>query len=322
MQWADTIFIDWCVAAAVMFSMIDPGETRVIVRLHSFEAFAFWPHLVDFDRVDDLVFVSDHLRDLGLAVLPQLRSARTRVHVLSNAMDLQRFVRPKPAHARFTLGLVGIGGVAKDPRWAIEVVRELRRTDPRYRLVLMGAEMNPEVSGSARAYAELLAEDIDATEAVVLAGQVDDVPAALTEIGVILSASVRESFHCALVEGAASGAIPVVRDWPFFAGRTHSARSLFPQHWVVDTPKEAAARILELTQDEDAWRTAGRDASVTATETWDWAVIHPGYEELVLGGAAATSDAPASNPRPASAIERMSDGDQTRDPETVQNAAD
>ena len=31
-DWADTVFIDWCVAAAVMFSMIDPGTTRIVIR--------------------------------------------------------------------------------------------------------------------------------------------------------------------------------------------------------------------------------------------------------------------------------------------------
>jgi glycosyltransferase involved in cell wall biosynthesis len=304
--WADTIFIDWCVAAAVMFSMIDPGTTRVIVRLHSFEAFAFWPHLVDFDRVDDLIFVSDHLYDLGVAVLPQLAAARTRLHVLSNAMDLTRFVRPKPAHARFMLGLVGIGSIAKDPRWAVEVVRELHRVDDRYRLVLMGSEINPKVGRSAAEYAELLEEDISATDAVELAGHVDDVPAALTEVGVILSSSVRESFHCALVEGVASGAIPVVRDWPFFAGRKHSARSLFPTEWVVDTPREAAARILDVTRDEDVWRAAGGSASRTAIERWDWAVARDGYEELILGEIGAAGGSALAHPHHESATSATS----------------
>ena len=54
----------------------------------------------------------------------------------------------------------------------------------------------------------------------------------------MLSSSVRESFHMGLVEAVASGALPVVRDWPFFPG---AARTLFPPDWVVDSPAEAAA---------------------------------------------------------------------------------
>ncbi|HEX6873959.1 MAG TPA: glycosyltransferase family 1 protein, partial [Micromonosporaceae bacterium] len=72
LDWADTVFIDWCVASAAMFTVPDPGDTRMIVRLHSFETFSLWPHLVDFSRIDDMVFVSDHLRDLSTAVFPHL----------------------------------------------------------------------------------------------------------------------------------------------------------------------------------------------------------------------------------------------------------
>jgi len=85
-------------------------------------------------------------------------------------------------------------------------------------------------------------------------GQQSDMPAALTEVGVVISSSVRESFHLGVVEGAASGAVPVVRDWPFFAGRKASARALFPAGWVVGSPAEAAERIRAATASEEVWR--------------------------------------------------------------------
>lgn len=68
----------------------------MILRIHSFEVSSKWPHLVDFSRIDDVVFVSEHLRDLALAAVPGLRESAPRVHVLPNAMDLRRCVRPKP----------------------------------------------------------------------------------------------------------------------------------------------------------------------------------------------------------------------------------
>ncbi|MFI0796354.1 glycosyltransferase family 1 protein [Micromonospora rubida] len=285
-EWADVVFVDWCAALAVLFSLIDPGTTRVVVRLHSFEAFAMWPHLVDFTRVDDLIFVSDHLRDLTVAAVPALAAAGTRRHVISNAMDLPAFQRPKSADARFTLGLVGIKAVAKDPRWAVEVLRELRVHDERYRLLLFGKDLDPGASPDSRRYWDAFLADIAELEpsgAVVRRGQVDDVPGALTEVGVILSSSVRESFHCGLVEGAASGAVPVVRDWPFFAGKPASARTLFPADWVVDTPAEAAQRILAATATEDAWRKAGEEAAEHAVETWGWQRVKHQFDEVVTG---------------------------------------
>ncbi|MEV6654309.1 hypothetical protein [Streptomyces sp. NPDC051219] len=286
LDWADTVFVDWCVGPAALLTAVDPGSTRVVVRLHSFETFSYWPFLVDFSRVDDLVFVGAHLRDLTTAVVPQLRSAEApRLHVIHNAMDLTRFVRPKAPDARFTLALTGISAVAKDPRWAIEVLRILRAKDSRYRLFLLGEDVDAKLSAAARAYAVQYRKDVAELEpdgAVVRLGQLDDVPAALTEVGVILSASVRESFHCGFVEGAASGAVPVARDWPFFAGKENSARTLFPADWVTSTPEEAAERILKVTATQEGWIEACQAASEHALTAWDWPVVREDFDRLLL----------------------------------------
>lgn len=293
-SWADVVFVDWLAALSVLFTLVDPGQTRIIARLHSFEAFALWPHLADYTRIDDLVFVSDFLRDLTVAVTPALATGGTTPHVISNAMDLRSFQGHKDdPDARFTLGLVGVKAVAKDPRWAVQVLRCLRAHDERYRLVLYGQELNANASPDARRYWDgFLADiaDLEPSGAVVRRGQTADMPTALRDVGVILSTSVRESFHCALVEGAASGAVPVVRDWPFFAGGPSSARTLFPADWMVDTPEEAAKRILALTADEQTWREAGAAASAHALATWDWEVVKHRFEQLVLGATGARRD--------------------------------
>ena len=287
LDWADTLFIDWCVAAAVLFTMLDPGRTRIVVRLHSYELFTAWPHLAALARVDDLIVVSRHMRALALAALPQLSvEGAPRLSVIANAMDLPRYRRPKSAESRFNLGLVGVGSVAKDVRWAIDVLRALRERDGRYRLLLIGEDLDPEASASARRYHELVARDLADLEpsgAVRRLGRTDDVPAALVDVGVILSSSVRESFHCALVEGAASGAVPVVRDWPFFARWDGGARGLFPADWVVDTPAQAADRILATTGSDAAWRETGQAAAEHALATWDWTVTRRQFDELLLG---------------------------------------
>ncbi|NUK02056.1 glycosyltransferase [Streptomyces lunaelactis] len=287
LDWADTVFVDWATNASAIFSLVDPGTTRMVVRLHSYEAFTFWPHLVDFTRVDDVVFVGDHLRDLTVDLLPRLSEpGAPELHVIANAMFLERFQLEKASpDARFTLGLVGVSAVAKDPRWALDVLRILRGHDERYRMVVVGDGLDRKASRAARDYDDLLQRDLDeltATGAVDLIGRTDDVPGALTNVGVILSSSVRESFHCGLVEGAASGALPVVRDWPFFADKANGARTLFPADWIVTTPEEAAERILALTGSEENWRTATASAAKHSLSTWDWSVVGLEFDRLLL----------------------------------------
>ncbi len=293
LDWADTVFVDWCSRPAALFTAVDPGVTRIVVRLHSFEAFSRWPFLTDFSRIDDLVFVGAHVRDLTVSAVPSLRRPDApALHVIPNAMDLEQFDRPKEDGARFTIGMVGISTVAKDPRWAIAVLKLLRNEDERYRLLLIGAGVDGGFSAAARDYAarfEKEAAALEAVGAVRRLGQVSDVPGALSSVGVILSSSVRESFHCGLVEGAASGAVPVARDWPFFAGRPNGAHTLFPASWLVSTPREAADRIRAVTTTEEVWRAAARDAADHARTTWGWPVVAAEFDNLLLNIAGARS---------------------------------
>ncbi|MBO1337579.1 glycosyltransferase [Streptomyces sp. VRA16 Mangrove soil] len=285
LDWADTVWVEWCTAAAALVTLLDPGTTRVVVRLHRFETFTQWPHLVDFSRVDDLVFVSGHLRELTESVLPRLTGpGGPRRHVLPNAVALRGFDRPKKDAARFTLALVGIGGPVKDPGWAIEVLRLLRAEDPRYRLLLVGKQGDPDVSAATRRHHDALERELRdpaLRDAVHLTGHRDDVAEVLTEVGTLLSSSVCESFHCAVLEGAASGALPVVRDWPFFAGRPQGARTLFPADWVVGSPRAAADRILGATATEEGWRAAGAAAAAYTLGRWDWPVVRESYDRLL-----------------------------------------
>ncbi len=192
-------------------------------------------------------------------------------------------MRPKADSARFNLALIGWGHVAKDPLWALDVIEKLRKHDDRYTLHLFGAEFRRDFSETAEAYGDRmlpLLEDLERQGAVRRHGHTDDVPGVLTEMGVILSSSVRESFHAGVVEGAASGAVPVVRDWPFFAGRPNGARTLFPADWVVETPGEAVERILATTADVDVWRRLGATVSDHALREWDWDVVKHRFDEL------------------------------------------
>ncbi|AGJ54912.1 glycosyltransferase family 1 protein [Streptomyces sp. NPDC047804] len=286
LDWADTVFLDWSVGPASMLTTIDPGDTRIVVRLHSYEAFTRWPHMTDFSRVDDLVFVAPHVKDLVTSLVPQLQGAGApRMHVLDNAMDLSGFVVPKPDESRFNLGLIGVSQVAKDPLWAVEVLKRVRAHDERYRLLLVGGDMDPKTSKATAEYRTKFERELAPlveSGAVVRLGPTDDVPGALTDIGVIISSSVREGCHVGLMEGAASAALPVVRDWPFYAGKPNSARTLYPEGWVVGSPEEAAQRILDATSTEEKWQKAGRLASEHAVSSWDWDVVQKQFDRLLL----------------------------------------
>jgi glycosyltransferase involved in cell wall biosynthesis len=281
-DWADAIFVEWGHRALPWVSLLPDVRARVIARIHSYEAFTPMPLQADWGRIDDLVFVSPHIRALVEACIPDL-AAGPRLHTVPNRNLLDTYRRAKVPGAEWTLGLIGFDNVTKDPAWALDVLDELRRTDRRWRLLLLGRDFpTTNLTGPARAYRAKLEARLDRLgDAVRRPGFTSDVPEALREIGVIVSSSRREGTHEGLLQGVASGAFPLVRDWPYVA-KWGGPATLYPADWVVEEPAQAAQRLLEAAADPAGFGKARAEAAEWVVARYDWSVVRPAMDALLL----------------------------------------
>ena len=273
LSWADTIFVDWCDNNAVWTIMHAPKSARIVVRIHSIDALSPHPHLVDWSKVSDVIFVGDHIRTVVTQAVPDL-TRHTATHVIPNLLHLSHFDHPKTPGADRTLAMVGWAQRVKDPLFALEILARLRAVDETWRLMLVGRDFPLILRGSEARYRDTyrrraVADDVrDAVRYVGYTPRLDDV---LRNAGFILSCSRRESQGVALTEAAASGAVPVVRNWPMFA-HYDAARSAFPNDWVVNSPAEAGERILKHV-DAEKRRSAGAAARRYVMDRYDQSVV-------------------------------------------------
>ena len=277
---ADVVFTDWADRLTVWASHLVPDGCRLVVRIHSLDALHPWFHLVDWSAVDHVVVVSEPLRRLVQQLLETAGAAHLPVTVVPNIAALHAMDAPKDPDARTTLGMVGWGRRVKDPLWALDLLER----DPSWRLLLIGPDV-PARGASAQAYRQRVMhrmQDPAIRDRVEVVGQTEDVAGHLRRVGVILSTSRRESWHLGLVEGAASGAVPVVRNWPLFAS-LGGARSLFPDDWVVETVDEAEARVRAVTASSEVWEEERRRARETALALFDPERAAQDYRDVVLG---------------------------------------
>ncbi|WP_098482925.1 glycosyltransferase [Georgenia soli] len=280
LDWADTILVEWGHRALAWVSLLEGLDARIVARVHRYEALTPLPMLTDWSAVDDAVFISPAFRDVVRRTAPAVEG--TRLAVVPNRADLAACRREKTPDAARTVALVGWDRMVKDPAWALDVLDRLRARDERWRLLLIGSDTPSEPWPEAREYFARVQERIDAAGgAVEVRGHTDDVPGALREVGVILSTSLQESAHVSLLQGVASGALPVVRDWPDLAGWGGPAE-LYPRDWVVTTPDEAAARVIAAGAEPHAGD-AARTAQAWAVDNRDWAAVRPRFDAVVLG---------------------------------------
>ncbi|GAA1149537.1 hypothetical protein GCM10009583_19380 [Ornithinicoccus hortensis] len=275
----DAVFSDWADRLTVWASHLVPRGVRFVIRIHSLDALDPWFHLVDWTAVDQVLVVSEPLRSLVVRLLGAI-GAEVPVDVVDNLAALAEVDRPKGEEARTTLGMIGWGRRVKDPLWALDLLAR----EPSWRMVFIGADLGHGFSGRSVTYNDEVRRrllDPAIGDRVEFVGWTDDIARHLRRVGVILSTSRRESWHLGLVEGAASGAVPVVRQWPLLAS-LGGARALFPPDWVVTDLAEAEARVRAVT-DPAAWEDARRRAQVEAVGLFDPARAAERYRELILG---------------------------------------
>lgn len=254
---ADVVFADWCDPGALFASYLAPENARLIIRVHRVDATKAWAQLVDWSRVERVLLVSDHVRDF---FAPQLAAPGeplpTRLTVVNNIIDVERYRRPKTPGAERRIAMVGWGRRVKDPIFAVEILRELLRDNPSWRLHLIGRDFADSGLTPVADYLERFREltaDAALREAIVWVGFTGRLEEALDECGFALSTSTVEGWPVGVVEAAVSGCIPVIRDWPQVAAMG-GARAIYADtpEWVVASPAEGAARIRSYA-DPTAW---------------------------------------------------------------------
>lgn len=288
---ADIVFCEWCLGNAEWYSHHVREGQRLVVRLHLQERGLPYLDRIRWPRVDRLLFIAPRIMRDCVSARPHLQERSALVY---NPLPCDRLDQPKLDGARFNLGVIGINPRRKAPDLAIDVIERLRRRDSRYTLFVKSQHpwsydwlwRQP----AEREYYEALYERVrssPAADAIVFDPPGPDVPEWLTKIGFVLSTSEFEGSHQAVAEGMASGALPIVRQWP-------GANELYPAEYGFEEA-DAAADLIECMQPEFDGRSAA--CRRFARERFDVGLIAAQYMRLFeeLQGGRLDADAGADD---------------------------
>lgn len=252
LEWADLIFCEWALDNAVWFSQKKRPDQVLIVRLHLQEVQSRdrsdFIYATDWEKVDRLILITQHLYDWMRSEFPQLAAKATLVYNPIPASDTLNL--PKLDEARHVLGFVGAVPARKRLDLAVAVLRKLRSHDQRYRLRIKGAlphdypwmaDRRDEMAWYNQVFNDLA--DLQQEGAIVFDPHGPDMASWYQEIGHILSVSDFEGSHQAVAEGMAAGCVPAIRDW-VGAGR------IYPAHYVEGTVDRLVAMIERHTTSE------------------------------------------------------------------------
>lgn len=227
---ADTIFCEWGLGNVVWFSRHKKAGQKLVTRVHAQELKTRHLDQCLHDNIDHYIFVSPYYFELMIA---EFSLQREKCKMIFNMVDTQLLDKPKLPGAEFHLGMIGDVPQSKRLDRALDIFEKLYAKDKRYKLFVKGKRpedypwMHSKAKADEMAYYQRQYQRIKDNgwqDNVIFEG-FGPIDEWLQKIGWVLSVSDHESFHLAVAEGMASGAIPLIFPWD-------GSREIYPKRYL------------------------------------------------------------------------------------------
>lgn len=240
MIWSDLSWLEWCDELAIYGSRLSK-RCKVIIRLHYSEVYSNIPDQVNWENVDDLIFVAAHVKEMLKTKIPDLES-RVSTHVIHNGINLERFSF-KEREGGYHLAYVGYLNHKKNPSLLLQCIKCLVDVDPNYKLHIAGFHEQLRY----QLYFENLVRDMGIENNVKVYGWIDDICSWLEDKNYIISTSIGEGCPVGIMEAMARGIKPLIHNWP-------GARDLYPTKYIFNTIDEFKKMVLDGDYDSREYR--------------------------------------------------------------------
>jgi glycosyltransferase involved in cell wall biosynthesis len=231
MNWSDLSWFEWCDELIIQASRL-PKVCHMICRLHSYEVFSDMPGQVEWEKVDDLILVAPHIRDIALGKVPDLEQ-NVRTHIIPNGVDTDKYCFTQRSQG-FNLAYVGYLNHKKNPPLLLQCMRHLVDIDDRYTLHIAGEHQELR----SKLYFDHMLKAMELEPHIKFNGWVHDIVQWLADKQYILSTSLLESFGYGIAEAMSCGLKPLIHN---FIG----AKELYPEKYCFNSVKEFGTLVLD-----------------------------------------------------------------------------
>lgn len=244
---SDVIFIEWAneIAEFITNKLADRLVNKVVViRLHSYEFLHGHLQTINWNKVDGVVFVAEHVRELSAQLWKQIGVTKDfPTFVITNGVDVEKFVMPEKRERDFNLAMVAAISNKKGPMLIIQAMAALVKKNPKYTLYIAGEFQEPRY----QIYMSYMIEKLGLKDNIFLQGKKEDIPNWLLNKSHIICTSPWEGSPVGIVEAMATGCKPLIHHFP-------GADKLFPKEYLWKTVQEFVDMVLDLTFTPEKYR--------------------------------------------------------------------
>lgn len=240
MQWADICWFEWCDEFIGYGSKHRLAiQKKIVCRLHSYEAFTQYPASVNWDAVDKLILVAEHIQNF---VIEKFKLEREKTVVISNGIDMNK-LSFKERTSGFNIAYVGYINYKKGPMLLLHAFKAIYDKDPRYRLYIAG-EFQDERD---ILYYDQMIKEMRLEKNILFQGWQNNLDEWLEDKNYIICTSVLESQNISVMQAMAKGIKPLIHN---FVG----AKSIYASKYIWNTIDEVVNMIISNTYHSNEYR--------------------------------------------------------------------
>ncbi|EJO5349500.1 glycosyltransferase [Clostridium botulinum] len=218
MKKADICWFEWCDSLVAYGSKLEMAKNKkIICRLHSYESFTNYIYQVNWNNVDKVIFVAEHIKRI---VLSKIFIPQHKVYVIPNGIDLskQEFKERKKG---FNIAYVGYINFKKGPMLLLHAFKKIFDTDNRYKLHIAGTFNEERYS----LYFNQMIKELGLDNNVIFYGWQKDINKWLEDKNYLICTSVLESQGLGIMEAMSKGIRPLIHN---FVG----AKEVYPEKYI------------------------------------------------------------------------------------------
>ncbi|QUN37879.1 methyltransferase domain-containing protein [Clostridium beijerinckii] len=242
MEWADICWFEWCDELVAYGSKHKLAkEKKIICRLHRYEVFTNYPKNVEWNNVDKLILVTEHL---GKFLASQIQDIEEKVDIITihNGVNLNKF-QLKLRKSGYNIAYIGYIHQRKNPVLLLQIINNLVKIDKRYKLYIAGQFQDSLIE----LYWNYQIQQMGLNNNIIFQGWQKDISKWLENKNYILSSSIHESFGYGIAEAMSRGIKPVIHDFVF-------ADEIWDKKYLFNSIDEAVNMITEKDYNSQEYR--------------------------------------------------------------------
>ncbi|MCH4259678.1 MAG: glycosyltransferase [Clostridium tyrobutyricum] len=231
MEWADICWFEWCDELVIYGSkLFMASEKKIICRLHSYEAFTDYPSKVDWDKVDKLIFVGEHIRKF---ITNKFKIDNKKIEVIPNGIDVNKWTF-KDRKLGYNIAYVGYINYKKGPMLLLHTFKAIYDKNHKYKLYIAGKFQDDRDV----LYFKQMIKEFNIENNVIFNGWQDNLDKWLENKNYILCTSILESQNMSVMQAMAKGIKPIIHN---FVG----AKNVYTKKYIWNTIDDAVHMILQ-----------------------------------------------------------------------------